>query len=555
MTSVLPAGPRLADLLDALGALLEVALAPRGLDVPVAEPLLYDTSGGPLPTRDDVALLVGLDASQLAALDAVDHVGRLGAAAAILKPGGELPDRVLAAAAATGLALLTVPADTSWGQLLSLLRTALAARGQIRPDSAEWLSAGDLFGLANAIAATVGGATTIEDMHSNVLAYSNLGHPIDEPRQHTILGRQVPASWSRALTEQGIFRELYRSRGVLHVDTIEPPPEAGDRPPVARRRFAIAMRTGDEPLGSIWVVEGDRGFTAEAAESLRSAAQVAAIHLLHHRRAVASEPDRRAEQLRAVLAGTRNSVGAARLRVPAGVPLVVLVFTTDSSDGHLFDRAVGGLEAVLTLHLEVFRRHAYVASVGESVYVLLCAAEAADPTRMHALADDLRQRAERQLRCPVLAGVGAAVADLACVPRSRDEAEDVLAVLRTRGRRSGHVAELRSAIALHRLQALARHDPAIAAGKVAALVAHDAAKGTGYAVTLRAYLDFFGDVVAAAASLYVHRNTFRYRLGRLADIAQLDLTDPDERLIAHFQLRLLDGSYPAVGQVSKVDNS
>jgi DNA-binding PucR family transcriptional regulator len=71
------------------------------------------------------------------------------------------------------------------------------------------------------------------------------------------------------------------------------------------------------------------------------------------------------------------------------------------------------------------------------------------------------------------------------------------------------------------------------------LAAHDAERGTDYIATLRAYLDSFGDIVGAAVAMHVHRNTFRYRLARLAEMVGLDLDDPDERLIAQLQLHAL----------------
>ncbi|MET0494884.1 MAG: helix-turn-helix domain-containing protein, partial [Actinoplanes sp.] len=43
----------------------------------------------------------------------------------------------------------------------------------------------------------------------------------------------------------------------------------------------------------------------------------------------------------------------------------------------------------------------------------------------------------------------------------------------------------------------------------------------------------------AAQSSYVHPNTFRYRLRRLAEVGGIDLGDPDERFAAMLQLRLL----------------
>ncbi|HET6873504.1 MAG TPA: helix-turn-helix domain-containing protein, partial [Acidimicrobiales bacterium] len=41
------------------------------------------------------------------------------------------------------------------------------------------------------------------------------------------------------------------------------------------------------------------------------------------------------------------------------------------------------------------------------------------------------------------------------------------------------------------------------------------------------------DIGAAAARLYVHPNTLRYRLQRAEQISGLDLKDPDERMLVH----------------------
>jgi hypothetical protein len=46
-------------------------------------------------------------------------------------------------------------------------------------------------------------------------------------------------------------------------------------------------------------------------------------------------------------------------------------------------------------------------------------------------------------------------------------------------------------------------------------------------------------VVAAAESLFVHQNTFRYRLRRVAEVGRIDLGDPDQRFAAMLQLRVL----------------
>jgi DNA-binding PucR family transcriptional regulator len=55
--------------------------------------------------------------------------------------------------------------------------------------------------------------------------------------------------------------------------------------------------------------------------------------------------------------------------------------------------------------------------------------------------------------------------------------------------------------------------------------------------TLRAYLDSFGDVAAAAQWLHVHPNTVRYRVRRIEESLGTSLTDPDVRLLLSLSLR------------------
>ncbi len=78
------------------------------------------------------------------------------------------------------------------------------------------------------------------------------------------------------------------------------------------------------------------------------------------------------------------------------------------------------------------------------------------------------------------------------------------------------------------------------AGPVTRLIDYDAEHGTDMVETLTAWLDNFGRISAAAASLHVHDNTFRYRLRRLKEIGLFDLDDPHARFAAMLQLRLLD---------------
>ena len=67
-----------------------------------------------------------------------------------------------------------------------------------------------------------------------------------------------------------------------------------------------------------------------------------------------------------------------------------------------------------------------------------------------------------------------------------------------------------------------------------ALLECDASSGSHLVATLSAYLESAGNYQAAAQTLFVHRSTVKYRLGRIRDVSGLDLSDAD----THFHLQL-----------------
>ncbi|MGH9186003.1 MAG: helix-turn-helix domain-containing protein, partial [Acidimicrobiales bacterium] len=423
------------------------------------------------------------------------------------------------------------------GQLHALLRTARAATGitsEIGPGGAP---VGDLFALANAVASMVGGATTIEDTHSTVLAYSSTDEPIDEPRRQTILGRRVPESWRARLERDGVFRRLW-SEGFVRVDY-------SDTDPGFCPRTAVAIRAGGELLGSIWVAEGHKPMREEAEAALREAGDMAALHLLRHRAGEDIERRRRAELLRSVLDGRMPvDVLAGSRGISASSAVTVIAFelhvdpTAPIADQTLLaDRAVN----LITAHCEAYRRQATLVAEGTVVYVLLADQTPPDARRLASLASAVVQQLSDVLRVPARAGIGP-TGPPAAVLESRQDADRVLHVLAGGGGLPvvARVDDVRSRAVLVELRDLAARQPHLMLGKLDRLVDHDGEGRSAYVETLRAYLDAFGDVATAAANVNVHPNTFRYRLRRLLELADIDLDDPIERLVTHLQLTLLD---------------
>jgi DNA-binding PucR family transcriptional regulator len=97
------------------------------------------------------------------------------------------------------------------------------------------------------------------------------------------------------------------------------------------------------------------------------------------------------------------------------------------------------------------------------------------------------------------------------------------------------LAEARTTVLLDEIVTLMAGDRRLVDPRVHDLRGHDPM----LADTLRAYLDSFGDVAAAARWLHVHPNTVRYRVRRIERLLSTSLADPDVRLLLSLSLRAI----------------
>ncbi|MCY9591898.1 PucR family transcriptional regulator [Paenibacillus chitinolyticus] len=67
--------------------------------------------------------------------------------------------------------------------------------------------------------------------------------------------------------------------------------------------------------------------------------------------------------------------------------------------------------------------------------------------------------------------------------------------------------------------------------KIGKLSKYDRDNGTDLVPTFHAYLAAGGSLIEAANKLYIHRNSVKYRLDRIKDIADIDMEDTSKRLI------------------------
>ncbi len=515
---------------DTLGPhVLHVACAPRGMDVPV-EQLVVAGSGDPVPrSAGGVLLLVGARPDSPECAECVNQAGASGYSAVVVKERGHDAAALVESAVEAGVAVLVVPDDMPWRHLDDLMTAAAGSVPTGQPYDS--LGIGDLFALANAIAASVGGAITIEDPQGHVLAYSSLPRQrIDERRKQAILGRQTPERPQNA----DEYRQILQAGGkALRFDF--PDPEQG------ASRLAAAVVAGSEPLGVIFALDSEPPLGPQAPSDLEDAAKVAALHLLRAR--IHRDPERwaRAEALRSLLDGaTSAAVAAGHLGILADAPTVVLAIAQTGSDT---SPAVANARIVdlVSLHSGTWHPDALCTAGGDVVYALLPADSSdASARRVEKFGRDVVSTLKNSAGLQVCVAIGPVASRLEEVPFSRRVADRVLHVL-THGASALDVAgveAVRNQVVLLELAERDQRTLDFYPGPVERILRHDADHGTAYADTLLAFLNAFGEASAAAGELMVHENTLRYRIRRLVELFDLALDDPDERLVTWLHLRL-----------------
>ncbi|MGJ5755787.1 DNA-binding PucR family transcriptional regulator [Streptomyces puniciscabiei] len=526
-------GVTLEQLLSVIGSgALELETAPGGLAAAVAGVAVLDVLDPGVRPRE-LLLAIGVDAGSAHAVDVLRRAGEAGAAGVVFgpdRPGGAT-GTLRAVASEAGTPLLFRTPWCSWAQLVGVLRAGLASAGVPPLPTAPDLVPGDLNGLADAVAALVGGAVTVEDTESRVLAYSSTEEDVDDIRRLTILGRRVPPWRVAAMREAGFFAALWGTDEVLHRRAHGEDPE----------RLVCAVRAGGEVLGSLWVaaVTG-RPLVPDAPEVLRAAARTAAAHLLHHRTRGAD--GRLVEDAaRAVLEGRGSpEVLAERAGLTAQAPCAVLAVAAASPAA---EGDPSRWHALLGLHCATFGHRSVVVPAGGRLLVLVGSLDP-DPARadgdMERLGTSLVARASAATGTHLCVGLGEVVPGLARAADSRRSAELALSALTYAGgpRAVGRTADVADTVGVMQVVEALRDVPLARGTSVARLAAHDAESGGRLVETLRAYLDHFGDVAAASRALAVHPNSLRYRLRRITQACGLDLGSADARLLAQLELRL-----------------
>lgn len=502
---------RLVNVLGSYGVRLRFCPIPRSTEL--RSVVMHEVTEDRAVTGD---VLLGIGARSVK--EAVRWAASAGAVVVLIRGG--VDDDTAFSGAAEGVAVMVVDPAVSWSELAAIIY-GLVLEGR---ETESGRGPTDLFALADSLAETTGGAIIIEDRLSRVLAYSRRQQNADPARVSTIVERQAPERLREFFDARGVYTHLATSDEPLFV--------APDADHGLIGRMVVAVRPGRELIGSVWV-ECSKPLVGAALSALADGARTVALHLLRSRASADLERQVESELVIRLLEGTADAATAAsRLGLPHRLLRVIAVqaFIGTERDAALlqaFERATTGFG---------WSRPGRSALAGNTVYTLLPEEEADKARRWvsglrAALPDDVT----------MVAGISGP-AEVEDLPTARHEADECLALHEISSPDTAPVAydESWDDILLQRLRTAARSGRPPDRGPVAELRRHDRAHDTEYVATLQAWLEAQGDSAEAGKNLGVHENTVRYRLRKMADIANLQLDDAKKRLAMMIELAATD---------------
>lgn len=500
---------------------LDLVSGATDLDRRVAAVRVWDPARPPDEYAGALVFVVGIGVTvreQPGLASVLDTCAGAGAAGVVLR-GRADPGWAEIIGESASMAVLTYPEDLPWDDAYHACREVVAADPR-----------GDVLTVALAAAAAeLGASVLLEDRHGRLLGHAAAGGHLDEAGQVSVVTGHAPEALVSWLHASGAGRAV---DGAAEPVLVEGGPGCGPR-------RGLPVWGPHALLGRLWLI-GEPPAAAEPDVALMPDHARRLALLLHSDQQSAQRAVRRLDYLlRGLLAGGGTARAVAdEWGTAADEPIRLLALSHAFPDAHLpADLAV--LVAVLEARLFASASSGRVIRAGDGVYLVARAAELGDEAAL-TLAEESIRRYSAYAGRNVVAVVSGDSVTLDKLGAVRPEVDRALRLLAATGTSQAMTFDrLAVATFFAGLRELIADRPRMLSGPLEAVLALDAAGRTDYVATLQAYFSANCDLGKAARLLYVHRNTLKYRLERLQELAGLDLDDAAARCAIEVQLRLM----------------
>ncbi|MFZ4826344.1 MAG: helix-turn-helix domain-containing protein [Phototrophicaceae bacterium] len=309
--------------------------------------------------------------------------------------------------------------------------------------------------------------------------------------------------------------------------------------------YTIVLRLERRTVGYLTILNAQQNLTEFDRSILLYSADIFAIEMSKKRAIETAVEQTRGDWVQMWLSNSPSDddltvVRARQAGFDVDTSFVVVVFQSESNNV-----ASTHLEGWSKYIRDDFSRRELNGAVGVYVDVLVALYPLpveASPARMEAMIEEIRnQLAERPSHTWVGAGVSRAIMGVRGLRDGYREARDALRISSELGLR--RQVTLYSDLKLYQLLLVMKEKSfeemtRFHKDTLGALLEHDERKQGELMRTLVGFFDANGNLAKAAVDLDVHRNTLVYRLERIAELTNLDLDDPDSRLVLHLALKI-----------------
>jgi PucR family transcriptional regulator, purine catabolism regulatory protein len=382
------------------------------------------------------------------------------------------------------------------------------------------LDGGDLKALANTLAGLIGQSVSIENERFEALASANVA-PVDEARRYTLSEGRTDPRLVQALEERDVLGQI---RATLRPVFIPQMPDVG----LEMERILAPIVVHGDIYGYVWIIAHDRPLSDLDHMAIESGATIAALMLLHQEAVQSAEASLRGSLLSQLIDSTagREAVltdQALRFGFDLNAPFVLMILENG-------DRTSQKL-------LQLYRRVNRLATTQEwPVVVGQFAGQVVILAQADSELDGLGERIVAQT-ANTQVGISAVHRGANGVAPAYHQCREALHI-HQRMVMKERIVNFHHLGYLHTLyhagaESLASNPHVPELRKLLNEQQADLFN------TLEAYLDQGGNGVGTAETLHIHRSTLNYRLQRISEICECDLSDPVTRTNLQVALKLI----------------
>jgi DNA-binding PucR family transcriptional regulator len=370
---------------------------------------------------------------------------------------------------------------------------------------------------------------TVEDATHHLLAYSKHDEKTDSARISTIMRRRVPENVINILWKNNIIPTLISSTQPLRIKEIS---EVG-----LGNRIAISIRKNDEILGFIWVLDHKQNIDDKDLDYLVEASKAAKNLLLKIQTKMDKKQQDHQEIFRMLLTGHYadekkavsefEQLGIAR---PSTLSIIIFRFDKYISDS-VHKQLIYMMETIQKLNIIFYQ-------IEDHDFIILAAPKTKEPfIELKDYIDTFIHKMKERFQFNGLhSGFGGIHHNLQFVHSSYNEAKAVLEL------KEFFPDELKDVFGYDQL-GLFKYFKTLAPiyqkpQPIIALEEYDKKNNSELLVTLETHLDHDLNPNETARHLHIHVNTLNYRLKRIAEIAQINFKNYNQKGELYLTLKL-----------------